>query len=170
MKSEFTIGKVLRARGLKGEFKVELYTSNPSRFSRLKSLKINDMPFDVEWFKAEGDFAYVKLKGVESMDDAEKLRGKSVVVERINLPKLPDGQNYIADLIGMSVVVNGDIIGELVDILQYGSADVYVVVPKDKKGTISFPALKELIKSTDLEKGEITLDGYVFQRVAVTND
>ncbi len=170
MKSEFTIGTVLRARGLKGEFKVELYTSNPSRFSRLKSIKIDAMPFDVQWFKTEGNFAYVKIAGVESIEDAEKLRGKSVVVERESLPKLPDGQNYIADLIGMSVIVNGDAIGELVDILQYGSADVYVVVPNDKKGTISFPALKELIKSTDLEKGEITLDGYVYERVAVINE
>lgn len=170
MKSEFTIGKVLRARGLKGEFKVELYTSNPSRFSRLKSIKIDATPFSVQWFKTEGDFAYVKIEGVENVEDAEKLRGKSVVVERASLPKLPDGQNYIADLIGMNVIVNGDVIGELVDVLQYGSADVYVVVPTDKKGTISFPALKELIKTTDLEKGEMTLDGYVFQRVAVINE
>ena len=107
------------------------------------------------------------LKGVDDMDSAELLRGKMISVSRADLPKLEAGSYYIADLLGIDVYVAGERIGELVDVLQYGSADVYVV--RSESGTCSFPALKQLIKSVDVEKGEMVLDDMVFLRVVVYN-
>ena len=89
---------------------------------------------------------------------------------RSELPKLNSDRVYIADIIGSDVIVDGDNLGELVDVLQYGSADVYVVKLLDKSGTVNFPALKEVVRSYDVEKGEIILDGRYFHRVAVYNN
>lgn len=170
MKAILTVGKVLRPRGLKGEFKIELYTSNSSRYSCVKQVIIDEKTFGVESIKPEGDFAYIKLVGVDTPEAAEALRGKALSVNRNELPPPPSGEHYIVDLIGSDVLVDGDKLGELVDVQQYGSADVYVVRPTDGKGTYAFPALKELIRETDVQKGVIVLEGYLFRRVAVFND
>ncbi len=167
MKSNFTIGKVLKPRGLKGEFKIETYTSNSARFSRLKKLSIGGADYEIEKISMEGAFGYVKLKGVDTIEAAELLRGKDIVANRNDLPPLEKGRYYVADMLGIDVIVGGNTVGEIVDILQYGSADVYVVKNGDAK--LSFPALKQLIKSVDLEKGEIVLDDMLFDRVVVYN-
>ncbi len=167
MKSEFTIGTVLRPRGLKGEVKMELYTSDSTRYRALKTAKVGEEVLKIEKISPEGEFAYVKFFGTDSAEDAEKLRGKPVTVSRSDLPRPKDGEHYIADLIGMDVFVGNDRLGELVDVLQYGSADVYVI--KTESAEVSVPALKELVKDVDLEKGVIALDRYVFDRVSVYN-
>ena len=167
MKSEFTIGKVLKPHGLKGDVKIETFSSNPARFCTLKKLKLDGVEYDVRTLRVDGTFGVLGLVGVNDPDAAELLRGKMISVSRKDLPKLAAGNYYIADLMGMDVYVSGDRLGELIDVLQYGSADVYVV--KTQEGTCSFPALKQLIKSVDLEKGIMTLDDMVFARVAVYN-
>lgn len=70
---------------------------------------------------------YLTLLGVDSVEKAELLRGKFVTANRNDLPKLPDGKYYIVDMIGIDVVVGGEVVGEVCDVQQYGSADVYVV-------------------------------------------
>ncbi|HAT83870.1 MAG TPA: hypothetical protein DCS37_03110, partial [Clostridiales bacterium] len=59
MKSELTIGKVLKPRGLKGELKIEIYSSDSARFSRLKKLKIDGIEYAVEHISPEGAVGYV---------------------------------------------------------------------------------------------------------------
>ncbi|MBO5655389.1 MAG: 16S rRNA processing protein RimM [Clostridia bacterium] len=170
MKTEFLVGKALRPRGLKGELRFELYTSDPTRFCSVQQFKLGDTAFNVEKISVEGDFAYIKFAGINTVEEAEKYRGKNLYANRSELPKLKGDKVYIADIIGSDVIVDGDNIGELVDVLQYGSADVYVVKLLDKTGTVNFPALKEVVRSYDVEKGEIIIDGRFFDRVAVYNN
>ena len=127
MKSELTIGKVLKPRGLKGELKFETYSSDPARFSCLKKLGIDNTEYAVERISVEGNVAYCVLFGVDSVEKAESLRGKLVTCDRNDLPALEEGEHYIVDMIGLAVVVNGETKGRISDILQYGSADVYGV-------------------------------------------
>lgn len=167
MKSELTIGKVLKPRGLKGEIKVELYSSDSARFCCLKSLKIDNVEYDVERISIEGTFCYVNLRGVDTLEKAQLLRGKLILTNRDNLPKLPKGKYYIVDMIGLEVFVNGECIGNVQDVLQYGSKDVYVV--RRANGSLSFPAVDNLIKVVDLEGGKMVLDDMLFERVVVYN-
>lgn len=167
MKAELTIGKVLRPRGVKGVAKIEAYSGNASRLLNLRTMKVGDIEFAVENASAEGGFLYVKFAGVNTPEDVENLRGKSVTVRRADLPAPPKDRYYIADLLGADVIVGGDVIGELVDVLQYGSADVYVV--KTANGTVSFPALKEVVRTIDPDEGKIVLDDRMFERTAVYN-
>lgn len=167
MKSELTIGKVLKPRGLKGEIKIEIYSSDSARFSRLKKIKIDSVEYDIEHISSEGNVGYLTLLGVDSVEKAELLRGKFVTANRNDLPKLPDGKYYIVDMIGIDVVVGGEVVGEVCDVLQYGSADVYIV--KNGNDSLSFPAIANLIKSVDLEGGKMVLDDMIFPRVVVYN-
>lgn len=167
MKDEFAIGRVLRPRGLKGVVKLETWSENTSRLLHIRHLRVGGELFDVENVTAEGSFLYVKFAGIDTPEEAEALRGKEVSAARGELPPPPDGRYYIADILGADVYASGERVGELVDVLQYGSADVYVV--KTDQGSVSFPALKEVIREIDAEKGVITLDGMMFMRTAVYN-
>ena len=167
MKSELTIGKVLKSRGLKGELKIELYASDSARFSHLKRLKIDGIEYGIDRISPEGAIGYVSLEGIDTVEKAEALRGKLITANRNDLPKLPDGKYYIVDMIGIDVVVGGEVVGEVCDVLQYGSADVYVV--KNGNDSLSFPAIANLIKSVDLEGGKMVLDDMIFPRVVVYN-
>lgn len=167
MKSELTIGKVLKSRGLKGELKIELYASDSARFSHLKRLKIDGIEYGIDRISPEGAIGYVSLKGIDTVEKAEALRGKLITANRNDLPKLPDGKYYIVDMIGLDVVVSGEVVGEVCDVLQYGSADVYVV--KNGANSFSFPAISGLVKQVDLDLGKIVLDDMIFPRVVVYN-
>ncbi len=168
MKSELLIGKALRPRGLKGELKLEIYSSDPHMFSGFSgSVMIAGEIMRVQKFTQEGAYGYVLLEGVDSVEKAEKLRDCEVFVKREDMPALKRGEHFIADIIGLDVKVGGEIIGSVVDVEQYGSADVYSV--RTPSGTLSFPALKQLIKDVDIEGGVMTLDGDIFPRVVVRN-
>lgn len=167
MKSELTIGKVLKPRGLKGELKIELYASDSARFSHLKRLKIDGIEYSIDRISPEGAIGYVSLEGIDTVEKAEALRGKLITANRNDLPKLPDGKYYIVDMIGLDVVVSGEVVGEVCDVLQYGSADVYVV--KNGAKSFSFSAISGLVKQVDLDLGKIVLDDMIFPRVVVYN-
>ena len=168
MKEYFLIGKIVRPHGVKGVVRAETYTSNPKRFKVLKELSVDGQVYEAESIAIDSDgYMLIKLKGINTMDDAEKLRGKNVVVKRTQLPKLPNGNYYIDDLIGCDVLVDGDKLGTLSKIDQFGSADVYEVTTS--KGNLNFPALKEVFRSIDVEKGIINLNGMILSRISVYN-
>ncbi len=168
MRSDLLIGRILRPRGLGGELKMEIYASDPHWLTDFSGeLKIDGKAFCVEKFKHENAFGYVKFKGVDSAESAEALRDKDVYAARDALPKLKEGEHFIVDIIGLGVKVRGEILGRIVDVAQYGSADVYTV--KTAQGSFSFPALKSLIKNIDVDGGVMELDGDMFDRVVVFN-
>ena len=167
MKSEFEIAKIVKPRGLKGEMKVQFYSSDVARFSHLKEVRISGTAHQVLKITAEGEYGYIQLADINTVEQAEALRGQMISALREDLPELGRDTHYIADMIGLAVYVGGDCIGKLTDILQYGSADVYVVKTTD--GSLSFPALKQLIKIVDVAGGKIVLDEIMFERVVVYN-
>lgn len=157
----------MKPRGLKGEMKIEFYSSDIARLANLKKLKIRSKEFEVEKLTHEGAYGHVKLKGIDNLDEAEKYRGYMIYAKREDLPALSEGKNYIVDIVGLSVISDGLNIGTVTDVLQYGSADVYVV--KTANGTLSFPALKQVINEIDLESGRMIIDSAMFSRVVVYN-
>ncbi len=167
MKSEFEIARILKPRGLKGEMKVQFYSSDVARFSLLKTVRIDGVAHKLSKITAEGAYGYIVLEDINTVETAEDLRGRMISARRDELPKLEEGKFYIADMIGLAVYVGSDYIGKLADILQYGSADVYVI--KNDKQSLSVPAIKQLISSVDLENGKLTLDEVIFDRVVVYN-
>ncbi|MDE6060791.1 MAG: ribosome maturation factor RimM [Clostridia bacterium] len=167
MKSEFEIARIVKPRGLKGEMKVEFYSSDVARLSHLKHLRLRDTEYEVEKLTPEGQYGFVKLKGLDSVEVAETMRGQLLYAKRDDLPALSEDKHYIVDIIGLSVIVGGDTVGTVSDVLQYGSADVYVV--KSAQGSFSFPALKQVIKEIDVKGGKMVLDDVMFSRVVVYN-
>lgn len=89
MKSELTIGKVLKPRGLKGELKIEIYSSDSARFSHLKQIKIDTKEYIVKNISLEGAIGYVTLDTIDDVDKAEALRGKFITAKETICPNFP---------------------------------------------------------------------------------
>lgn len=161
------IGKVLKPQGIKGEIKVTSYLDSVEGFKKIKSIIINNTTYQIENCRLSGTIAYLKLKGIDSINTAETLRDSDVTIRGEDKPKLPQDRFYIDDLIGCDVYADDDYLGKLEEILQYGSADIYVLSGKD---AVSFPAIKKAIKKIDISNKKIELIKEEFEKIAVYQD
>jgi len=153
------IGKIVNTHGVRGEFKLIPLTDDPSRFDDLKWAYIEkNGKMDryaiqsVKYFKGT---VIVKAEGIETPEAAAELKNCFMLVDRENAVKLPEDTFFICDLIGCSVYdENGVLLGQLKEVLQTGSNDVYVV--KNEEGReVLLPALKSVVKSVLPEQKRI---------------
>ncbi len=155
------IGKVVNTHGVKGELKVMPLTDDPLRYSLLKYVLI-DKDGKLEEYKIDSvrfhkNFVLLKLSGLETLEEAEKLKSRVLKIHRKDAVKLPEGSYFICDLIGIKVLnMNGSKLGTLKDVIKTGGNDVYVVQHEEKE--LLIPALKSVVKNIDLNKREMLVD------------
>lgn len=165
----FELGRILKPQGVKGEVKFDAYTDDLARFEMLTFAYFKEADYirvEIEKSRTDAHYAYLKLKGYDDRDAAEKLRGKALYVDRAHAAELPEGSYYIMDLIGCAIKDDsGTQIGILQDIIQNGAADVYVV--KMENGSCMFPSVPHVVLSKDVENGVIVVDAQRLDEVAV---
>lgn len=147
MKIQFLeAGEIVSTHGVKGEIKVYPWSDGPEFLSAFKRVRIDGRDYNVENCRVQKTCTLLKLEGIETIEDGQALRGKVVEVYR---EEAPEGLIFVAELIGMDVSANGEIIGKISDVLDYPGNSVYVV-----KGecTYMIPAVREFVLSTDLDK------------------
>jgi 16S rRNA processing protein RimM len=97
----------------------------------------------------------VAFEGIANPEAAAGLRNQLVLVRADDRPPLEDGEYYHHQLLGLQVITEvGSILGELVEILETGANDVYVVRPQ-QGNDILLPAIEEVVLSIDLPAGQI---------------
>ena len=171
MLSEYLlIGQVLRPQGIKGQVKVRPDTDDPGRFEELEFvyLKKGDgyEQLPVNEVSVREDGVYLRLNGAQTRDEAEKQRNWMLYVDRAHAVELGENETFICDLIGCKAVdTQGNELGKVTDVLQPGGNDVYVI--KTPKGEMLLPALKHVIPTVDVKKGEIVVDEKRLPEVAV---
>ena len=157
----FEIGQIVNTFGIKGQVKVMPYTDDIKRFDELKQIYIDKKNqlqlFQIEQVSYHKDMVILKLKGIDTIEEAEKYRNCYLKIDRKDPKKIPEGTNYIADLLGLEVYTNdGKELGKLVDIYNSGSCDIYVV--KDDNGKqILLPNIPDLKKEIDLVNEKIVV-------------
>ena len=152
------IGRVLKPWSYRGEMKIEILTEFPERFASLRQVFLGDDAklFSVERARLHGSAALLKLKGIDSSEAAAKLRDQLVQVALQDAVKLPKGKHYLYQLIGLRIVTtDGKGLGEITDVLDTGANDVYVV--KDGAREILIPAIEDVVKEINLERGEVVV-------------
>ena len=145
------IGAIVAPHGVRGEFRVIPLTENPDMFRAMKYFFLEDgRKMSVISARFHKNVYLVKVNEVNSMDEAELLRGKKVLIDTADLPPLKKDQFYVSDLIGFSAYdVEGSLLGKLKDVLATGSNDVFVVAKADGS-EILVPALKANIKEINM--------------------
>ncbi len=152
-----TIGQVLAPWGLEGKLKVEVITDFPHRLSPRSQLYVDRQPVTIAGTSWQKGKAIIKLEGIDSVEQAEELRGKTLEIHRRQLETLPEGQYYHFQLIGLEVwTTEGKRLGKVIRVLSAPSNDNYVV--SGEKGEILIPAIEDVVKSVDLESGRITIE------------
>jgi len=149
------VGQIVNTHGVKGEVKVFPLTDDPMRFKKLKKVIIDNKDVQIISYKFQKDRVILKLEGVDTMDDAIRLKGKYLKVSREDAVKLPKDTYFIADLIGCSVFDTDETpLGEVYDVIKTGSNDVYWV-----KGIkeLLIPVLKEIVLDINVEDKKIVI-------------
>lgn len=164
MREYLTIGKILSPWGVKGQIKVEPLTDNPNRFKHLQEVYIDDsgeaICYPVESaILLNQRIPVLKLQGIDSKEEAENKRGYYIRIDRKDAVQLPENHYFICDIIGLTVYDGkaNEPLGIITDVIETGANDVYVIGTKDKK-EILIPAIKEVIKKIDIEKGKVVIE------------
>ena len=157
MREFLRVGQIINTHGVKGEVKVLPLTDDMYRFNDLEYIYLYGEKVNVEKVKYLKDKVVLKLEGIDSMNEAEKLKYKQTYLEitRDQAVELTDDTYFITDLIGCKVVdTNNFEYGKISDVIQTPSNDVYWV--KGNK-EILIPVLKEIVLTIDIENSLITI-------------
>ena len=161
MEDLLRIGVITSTHGISGEVKVYPTTDDVNRFKKLKQAILDTgketMPLEIQSVKFFKQFVILKFKGIDNINDIEKYKRCSLYVTREHAVPLEEDEYFIADMIGMEVCTeDGNIFGTLKDVIETGANDVYVI-ENAEHGEVLVPAIKECIRSVDIEKGQMMI-------------
>ena len=146
MKLEFLdAGEIVTTHGVRGEVKVLPWADGPDFLTSFNRVRIEGTEYKVESCRIQKTCNLLKLQGVDTMEQAQALHGKTLQIYRCDAD---EDLIFAAELIGMDVYEDETLIGQIKDVLDYPGNKVYVV-----KGTKEYmiPAVKAFILSTDLD-------------------
>ncbi len=155
MEDLFQVGIITSTHGVKGEVKVYPTTDDVKRFKKLKHIILDTgkehVALELESVKFFKQMVILKFKGIDSLNDVEKFRQKSLYVTRANAVRLRKDEYFIADLIGLKVIdEENKELGTLEDVMVTGANDVYVISLLNGKELL-LPAIKQCILNVDME-------------------
>ena len=146
MKLQFVeAGEIVTTHGIKGEMKVLPWVDSPDILCEFDRVRIAGKEYIVESCRIQKTCNLLKLEGIDTVEAAQAMRGKTVELYREDID---DEVIFAAELMGMDVLCEGVSLGKIVDVLDYPGNSVYVI-----KGEHEYmiPAVKQFILSTDME-------------------
>ena len=157
MEDYFKIGIITSSHGVRGEMKVFPTTDDTRRFKKCREVYVEDktglVMYEVENARVSPDKVLLKLKGIDTPEEAVKLRQRGIFVDREHAVKLSKDEYFIADLIGLEIRnEDGDRIGVIEEVLPTGANDVYQIAMDDGRELL-LPAIKDCILEVNVEQG-----------------
>ncbi|MBF0846443.1 ribosome maturation factor RimM [Streptococcus danieliae] len=158
------VGKIINTHALKGELKIMSTSDFIDERLKVGSVLLisrgNQIIKEVivESAREHKGFFLVKFEGIDNIEEAEKFKNLQLKVDEENLSDLEDGEFYFYEIIGCKVIdENKNIVGEIVDILQTGANDVWVI-KTDKNKEILIPYIEEVVKNIDIDNKIINIE------------
>jgi 16S rRNA processing protein RimM len=148
------VGRLGKAHGLNGEILFYIITDFPDRLKAGKTVIIgeNHLKLDISSIRNHGKGLIIRFKDIDTIEKVEKFRNCNVYIANDNLPKLPQGEYYHHQLLGLKVKnEQGLNIGTLIEIMETGANDVYVIESEDGQEEL-IPAIKNNILKVDLQE------------------
>lgn len=153
MKDRFLeAGIIVNTHGIAGEVKIMPWADEPEFLLDFDTLYIDGQPVTLRSARVHKNCVLAKLAGIDSINDAMKLRNKVVHIDREDVT-LEEGAFFLADLMGLDVIDadTGETLGKIADILTPPASNVYVVKGGAKEHMI--PAVEEFIVETNVDAG-----------------
>ena len=142
-------GEIVTTHGVRGEVKVLSWLDSPEMLCEFDRCRISGREYVMDAVRAQKTCNLVKLRGVDTMEDAQKLRGKTMELYREDIS---DELIFASELVDVEVYADGACIGKIKEVLDYPGNSVYVVQGERE---YLIPAVKEFILSTDLERNQM---------------
>ena len=161
MEDFLRVGVISSTHGVRGEVKVFPTTDDPTRFKKLKEVILDTgrekKTLEIEQVKFFKNQVILKFKGFNNIDEIMPYKGKDLLIPREEAVPLGENENFIADLIDMEVVTDdGKALGTLIDVMETGANDVYVVETSDGE-EILLPAIRDCILDVNVEEKRMTV-------------
>ncbi len=157
-----SFGKITKPHGLGGEVKLSPHSRTLDSFTELTRIfiekKSSEAPveFKIKNFRFHKNTAILELQGVGSIEDAQKLRGLEVYVERSELGELGEGAFYWFELIGLEAYTDdGVYLGKVADLIDRSIQSLLVI--KNGSKEILVPMTDPIVKEVNLEDGKIII-------------
>ena len=156
------VGRVVKPQGRHGEVKVEPFSDREDRFPTLARAFLpapdgGSREVKVERCWPHKDRFVLKLKGVDSISQAEELRGAELRIAEAHLVPLPEGSYYFHELTGLRVVdEQGSELGVVASVMETG-AETRVLVVRGAEGETLLPFAAAFVRSVDLARGELVV-------------
>ena len=159
MKKEYLeAGKIVNTHGIRGEVKIMPYTDVPELLCEFDRLFIGKGRNEIiiERSRVAKNMVIAKLEGVDTPEQAEKLRNRLLYMHRDDL-ELDEDTYFIQDLIGIEVkdADTGFAYGKITDVMQTGANDVYVIEGNGREYLV--PAIADVVISTDIDANSMTI-------------
>lgn len=155
------LGVIAKPHGVTGELRVHVFNPESTLLQELAEVFLlgedGEEPslVEVESTRRGPKALLMRLTGVDSREDAEALRGYALCVPREALPELEDGEYYHADLIGLQAFDGEEPVGEVIDVIDYPSAECLKIQRPD--GYIEVPMLPRWLDRVDMKAGKVHL-------------
>lgn len=156
------VGEVTAPFGIDGSLRVFITTDFPQRLLELSHVAVDllgETRAVVHSRLVPPSLAVMKLAGIVTREQAERLRGALLMVPTTGLPKLSPNEYYWHQLVGLTVVEEdtGRVLGELIHVLRTGAGHDVFEVERDGKKPLLIPALKAVVRQVDLDEGRMTV-------------
>lgn len=156
----FVVVAILRRpHGLHGEMLASIETDFPERLQPGTQVFLGEehRPVTIAGRRSHNDGLLLTFEEQPGEQSIDSLRNVPVFVRTQDRPPLPEGEYYQHQLLGLNVVEeNGEPLGTLVQILDTGANQVYVVKTKEDKELL-LPALKNVIRQITLDEGRMVV-------------
>ena len=164
-KTKLRVGRLVKAHGLKGALKLELYTDSPDqRFRAGQELELQ-VPETSEWFGKTVKVAELRfynqspvlfLEGIQDRSQAETLVKAILLIEtdREQLPEDPEAW-YDHQLVGLTALVGEEVVGKVIRVDHLPAQDLLAI--ETSNGEVLVPFVKQIVPSVDIQKGQIVL-------------
>ena len=157
-KQYLEIGEIVGTHGVRGEVRVQPWCDSPAVLAPIKALYFEEGARKVKVAcRAHKTMALVKLQGVDTVEQAQALRGQVLYADRRDI-RLEKGRYFICDLIGLSVVDDdsGEVYGVCTDVTETGANNVYHMKTADGK-VVLIPAIPDVVRCVDIDGGVIRI-------------
>ncbi len=151
--STLETGEIVATHGIHGEVKLLPWADTPEFLLKFERIFIRDRWYDIQKSRIQKSCVLLKLKDVDTVEDAAKLIHAVAQIAREDV-ELDDGVHFIADLIGLTVLSEGEKIGVIKDVISMPGNDVYVVQGKYE---YMIPVVREFVEEPDFSAGTVTV-------------
>ncbi len=148
--------QVVNTHGIKGEVKALHFTDGEDFFKKVKTVYMEDnTPVKILSWRFHKGSVILKLSGVDDANTAERLKFTKLYAKEKELPKLPDGEYYFFELIGLTgVLPDGEEFGKVTNVIENNAANL-LEFTKDSGEKVLIPKIPVFVKEIDIKDGKI---------------